>query len=363
MNALGQLIAKRIVLQGPITIADYMADALGHPKHGYYMTRDVFGADGDFITAPDISQMFGELIGLWCVEVWEGMGRPAAFNLVELGPGRGTLMADALRAAKVVPEFRAAAILHFIETSPKLRQAQRDALSQDDIGWRDVSWHDGFNQVPDGPCLVIANEFLDALPAHQFQRTADGWRERMVGVSEDGESLCVALAPGPTPALALLPIEVMASNLGAVAEIQPTAIALTRTIAARIGETGGAALLIDYGYDGGQGDTLQAVRKHGFHDVLQSPGEADLTVHVDFAALRRAIGAAARILGPVGQGDFLGSLGVAVRAQMLMKSATKAQAKEIEAAHSRLVDPAEMGALFKVLGVAPHGAPRLPGFE
>ena len=209
----------------------------------------------------------------------------------------------------------------------------------------------------------IANEFLDALPAHQFQRTANGWRERMVGISEDGESLCLALAPGPTPALALLPIEVMAGNLGAVAEIQPTAIALTRTIAARIGETGGAALLIDYGYDGGQGDTLQAVRKHGFHDVLQSPGEADLTVHVDFAALRQAIGAAARILGPVGQGDFLGSLGVAVRAQMLMKSATKAQAKEIEAAHSRLVDPAEMGALFKVLGVAPHGAPRLPGFE
>lgn len=368
MNELAQLLARRIALQGPITVADYMAEALGHPKHGYYMTQNAFGADGDFITAPDISQMFGELIGLWCVEVWDRIGRPARFNLVELGPGRGALMTDALRAAAVEPEFCAAAALHFVETSERLRQVQRDALARCDIGWRDVSWHDGFDQIPDGPCLVVANEFLDALPAHQFERTPKGWRERLVGLAGDGGSLQLALAPGPTPTLALLPPELDAGKLetagiGVVAEIQPAAITLVRAIAERIGQSGGAALMIDYGYDGGVGDTLQAVRKHAFHDVLQTPGEADLTVHVDFAALRHAIGGAARSVGPIGQGEFLSELGIAVRAQMLMKAATPTQAKDIEAAHHRLTDPAEMGALFKVFGVAPNGAVALPGFE
>ena len=372
MNTLAKILAKRIALQGPITIADYMAEALGHPKHGYYMTRNAFGADGDFITAPDISQMFGELIGLWCVEVWDRIGRPAPFNLVELGPGRGALMSDALRAAAVVPEFRDAAALHLIETSQRLRRVQRDALARRDIGWRDVSWHNGFHELPDGPCLIVANEFLDALPAHQFECTPQGWRERLVGLSKDGDSLQLALATGQTPAFSLSTAgspaglgddDIGAATIGAIREIQPTAIALTRTIAERIGQAGGAALIIDYGYDGGAGDTLQAVRKHAFHDVLQTPGEADLTVHVDFAALRHAIGSAARSFGPIGQGEFLSELGIAVRAQMLMKSTTPAQAKDIAVAHHRLIGADEMGTLFKVFGVAPNGAAALPGFD
>jgi NADH dehydrogenase [ubiquinone] 1 alpha subcomplex assembly factor 7 len=267
----------------------------------------------------------------------------------------------------VVPEFRDAAAIHLVETSQRLRKVQRDALAHRDIGWRDVSWHNGFGEIPDGPCLIVANEFLDALPAHQFERTPRGWRERLVGLSEDGGLLQLALAPGPTPALSLSPTGAPAglgdADIGAVAEIQPTAIALTRAIAERIRQAGGAALIIDYGYDGGVSDTLQAVRKHAFHDVLQTPGEADLTVHVDFAALRHAIGSAVRGFGPVGQGEFLSELGIAVRAQMLMKSATPAQAKDIATAHHRLIDADEMGTLFKVFGVAPNGAASLPGFD
>jgi NADH dehydrogenase [ubiquinone] 1 alpha subcomplex assembly factor 7 len=366
MNALARLLAKRIAQHGPMTVADFMAEALGHPKHGYYMKQEPFGAEGDFITAPEISQMFGELIGLWCVDVWDRLGRPAPFNLVEIGPGRGTLIVDALRAATVVPDFRRAAQLQLVETSPRLREIQRDALSRGAIAWRDVSWRDGFDQIPAGPCIVVANEFFDALPAHQFEQTAQGWRERLVGLAEGDVGLGLTLAQGPTPALFLLPEsepQYTDAAIGEVVEIQPAALTISRAIGERIAENGGAALFIDYGHGDGRGDSLQAVRRHAFHDVLQAPGEADLTVHVNFADLRRSIGDQARCQGPVGQGSFLTRLGLGVRMEMLMKSASAAQTKALLAAHQRLTDPDQMGALFKAFGVSRNGAASLPGFD
>jgi NADH dehydrogenase [ubiquinone] 1 alpha subcomplex assembly factor 7 len=366
MNALAHLLAKRIAQHGPMTVADFMAEALGHPEHGYYMKQEPFGVEGDFITAPEISQMFGELIGLWCVDVWDRLGRPAPFNLVEIGPGRGTLIVDALRAASVVPDFRRAAQLQLVETSPRLREIQRDALSRGAIAWRDVSWRDGFDQVPAGPCIVIANEFFDALPAHQFEQTAQGWRERLVGLGDGDGGLGLMVAPGPTPALFLLSqsgTQYDDAAIGDVVEIQPAALTISRAIGERIAEDGGAALFIDYGHDGATGDSLQAVRRHAFHDVLQTPGEADLTVHVNFADLRRSIGDQARCQGPVGQGSFLTRLGLGVRMEMLMKAASTSQTQALLAAHQRLCDPDQMGALFKAFGVARNGAAPLPGFD
>lgn len=358
MNDLARLLARRITVSGPISVAEYMALALGHPEYGYYATRDPFGRSGDFITAPEISQVFGELIGLWCVQAWQDIGAPAAFNLVELGPGRGTLMADALRAAALSPEFSAAAQVHLVETSPVLRQAQGRALAG-----RQVDWHDQFEDVPDGPVLVIGNEFFDALPVRQMQRTAEGWHERLVANGEDGFRF--VLSAPDTPAAALLAPDIRESAPeGAIAEVQPATLTIAAAVATRISAAGGAAIFIDYGHaKSAAGDTLQAVRGHQPHDVLTDPGDADLTVHVDFAALVRTAGSEVRHFGPVGQGAFLRNLGAEVRAKQLMAKAGPDQAAAIRSGVERLIDPAEMGTLFKVLALAPRNVPALPGFE
>ncbi len=265
-----------------------MALALGHPEWGYYTTRDPFGRKGDFITASEISQVFGEMLGLWCVEVWRQMGAPDPVRLVELGPGRGTLMADALRAAAVSPDFIRAAQVHLVETSPVLREAQRSALAG-----RDVVWHDRFDDIPEGPLLLVANEFFDALPVRQLQREADGWCERLVGNGPQGLQFVLSTPGAPSAAL-LDPGMRAGAAEGAIAEIQPAALSIAAAISARLGAFGGAALIIDYGYmQSAAGDTLQAVRSHKPHDVLLDPGDADLTVHVDFAALARAAGVSA----------------------------------------------------------------------
>ena len=358
MNALGRIIAQRIRLQGPISLAAFMADALGHPEHGYYRRADPFGQAGDFVTAPEISQMFGELIGLWCAEVWRLMGSPAAFRLVELGPGRGTLMADALRAARVLPGFEAAASLHLVETSPALRARQKAALAG-----RDVAWHDGFGEVPAGPTILVANEFFDALPVHQFVRTPGGWRERLVAL--DGDRFVLATAPTPTPAEVLIPEAIrLAAPDGSVAEVSPAAVSTARAIAERLEAEGGAALIVDYGHAvHGTGETLQAVRRHRYHDILDDPGEADLTAHVDFAALADAARPHAALHGPVTQGAFLRDLGIEMRARQLSQRATEAQRQDIETALHRLIDPAEMGNLFKVLAMSDRGLALPPGLE
>ena len=360
MSPLTRHLRARIELGGPITIAEYMAAAMSHPKHGYYMRGDPIGREGDFITAPEVSQMFGELIGLWCVAGWEQSGRRAKALLVELGPGRGTLMADALRAAAAVPACRAALEVHLVETSPKLRRIQRRTLRG-----AGVTWHGELHSVPEGPIILVANELFDALPIHQFVRTPGAWRERLVGVDPFSGGFRFVLAPGPTPAAALIPAEAAGAPPGSAAEVSPAAISLAHEIGRRVAGFGGVALVIDYGADrGALGDTLQAVRRHDRHDALDDPGAADLSARVDFAMLARAAAeAGARTFGPVTQREFLLALGIEARAATLKRHATPKQRADIDAALHRLVEPGEMGTLFKAFAIAHREAPVPPGFE
>jgi NADH dehydrogenase [ubiquinone] 1 alpha subcomplex assembly factor 7 len=340
VTELGRLIQRRIALTGPISLADFMAEALGHPRLGYYRRAVPIGVGGDFTTAPEISQMFGELIGAWLAERWLAMGRPSPVRLVELGPGRGTLMADALRATRGVPGFHAAIDLHLIDTNAALRAIQR-AVLQD----HHPTWHERFDEVPAGPLLLVANEFFDALPVRQFHRTANGWRERMVGLDEHG-GLRLALAPGGTPFAPLLP----EAREGAEAELCEAGRSLTAAIGGRIARDGGWALIIDYGLEGaGRAASLQAVRGHQGAGILDRPGETDLSAHVDFSALAAASGVAT--YGPVAQGDFLQRLGLLERAQALKRNANAAQAGAIDAASARLIAPGQMGTLFRVLAL------------
>lgn len=338
-SELGRLIARRIALTGPISVADFMVEALGHPRLGYYRRAQPLGAAGDFTTAPEISQMFGELIGAWLAERWLAMGQPDV-ALVELGPGRGTLMSDALRATRGVPGFHAALKLHLVETNTTLRAEQQRALAA-----FDPTWHERFDEVPAGPLLLVANEFFDALPVRQFEKTAQGWRERMVGLAPGGETLMFALAPGPTPFARFLPD----AAPGAQAEISEAGRALVAAIGARVTRDGGWALIVDYGYDSGSAATLQAVRGHKGTPVLERPGETDLSAHVDFAALAAA--AQAPIYGPVSQADFLRRLGLLQRAETLKARATEIQRRVLDVTLARLIGPDQMGTLFRVMAV------------
>jgi len=361
MTPIATILRQRIAQSGPITVAEYMATALQHPEHGYYRNADPIGAAGDFITAPEISQMFGEMIGLWCVETWQRLGGPKPFALVELGPGRGTLMADTLRAARVAPAFAAALRLHLVESNATLRKAQRVALRH-----AEPTWHDDLGTVPDLPLIVIANEFFDALAIHQIEQTAKGPCERRITYDPARNGFAFVAGPVDPRARAALANDPRRDlPAGAVIEVSPDGLAICREIARRIRDKGGAALIIDYGPAvSAAGDSLQAVRHHRPHPVLETPGEADLTAHVDFAALARAAsaeGAAAH--GPLAQGLWLRRLGIELRAKRLMDAATPAQADGIQKALERLVAPHAMGALFKVLALAPRGAHTLAGFE
>jgi SAM-dependent MidA family methyltransferase len=345
-------IKALIRLGGPLSIADYMALVLGDPEHGYYMAREVFGAGGDFVTAPEVSQMFGELIGLWAVETWMRIGRPEPFRLVELGPGRGTLLADALRAARVRPDFLHAARLHLVETSPRLRARQRQALSPGPLA---PHWHDRVEEVADGPAIVIANEFFDALPIRQYVRAGGLWRERVVRLDAAGE-LAFGLGAGVLSG-AGLPEALRGAPEGAVVEIGAVADAIVEAIAERILRAGGALLAIDYGRAAsGLGDSFQAVRAHAPVDPLARPGEADLTAHVDFEALARAARrAGARVHGPLTQGEFLLGLGLTERAGRLGADKDAATRARLVGEVTRLAHPDEMGSLFKVLAVTRPG--------
>jgi NADH dehydrogenase [ubiquinone] 1 alpha subcomplex assembly factor 7 len=351
MGELGRLIARRIALTGPISLADFMAEALGHPRLGYYRKALPVGAAGDFTTAPEISQMFGELLGAWLAERWLAMGRPRGVRLIELGPGRGTLMADALRATRGVPGFHAAIDLHLIEINEQLRALQGQALAA-----HRLAWHARFDDVPDGPLLLVANEFFDALPVRQFEKTARGWSERMVGLADDG-TLRLALAPGITPYASALPD----AGVGAQAELCEAGLALASTIGGRLKRHGGWALIVDYGHDSALGASLQAVRDHRGAAILDRPGETDLSAYVDFAALARATGQPA--FGPVDQGDFLRRLGIARRADALKARASEAQRAAIDAASARLIAPDQMGTLFRVLAVGDDRSAAPAGFS
>lgn len=327
-----------------MTVADYMAHCLGDPAHGYYITRDPFGAAGDFITAPEVSQTFGEIVGAWLIETWRLSGSPSPARLVELGPGRGTLMADILRVARRAPEFLRAITVHLVETSPALEMRQRETLGR---FAGPIAWHASFHNVPDGPLLLVANEFFDALPIRQFVRAEGHWRERVVGIDEQGKLVFGLGATVPPTSLAT------GEEPATIFEIRPSAEILMTEIATRISSRGGAALIIDYGHaETGVGDTLQAVRGHGFADPLASPGEADLTAHVDFAALAKpARAGGAAVHGPIAQRDFLLRLGLLERAGQLGANTDEARREQLRAAVDRLAGADQMGTLFKVLAV------------
>lgn len=360
MTGLRDHLARRIALEGPLTVAQYMADCLSHPRFGYYLTRDPLGAAGDFTTAPEISQMFGELLGLWAADRWQAMGAPDPVILAELGPGRGTLMADALRAAKGVPGFLAAARVHLVETSPVLKDRQRQALTG-----IDVEWQDDIAALPSGPMILIANEFFDALPIRQFVRDGRGWRERLVGLGDDG-GLRFVLSPAQA-ANPLVPTILAAAPEGSTVEVCPSGLAIARSLGRRLAEAPGAALIVDYGpAKSAPGDSLQAVKGHAFADPLADPGEADLTAHVDFQQLAQAaLAAGAMPFGPVGQGEFLLALGIGPRAEALKAAADARQQADIESALARLTGDGDgqMGSLFKALALQSPALPAPPGFE
>ena len=354
MNPLTRIIADKIADQGPISIADYMALALGHPEHGYYRKRDPLGVRGDFITAPEISQIFGEMIGVWCAQVWRQMGE-GPVSLVELGPGRGTLMNDLLRATKTVAGFHQSITIHMVETSPVLANSQYMLLRNEHPR---IEWLDSIDEVPQQKMLLVANEFFDALPIKQLVMTAEGMCERKVNYNETDGFHFVLGTPGLQLAKSGTPIP-----LGTVMEQSPASRAVMRSIAQRLASDGGAALMIDYGYLGeAHHDTLQAVKSHSFHSVLREPGEADITAHVDFSSLASvARDQGVHPMPLLTQGEFLNRMGAQLRADMLIQRAEGDQKERIKHGLERLVSPQAMGDLFKVLAVGSTPA-ELPGF-
>ncbi|KAL3640155.1 hypothetical protein CASFOL_011858 [Castilleja foliolosa] len=345
---------------GPITVAEYMEEVLTNPKAGFYMNRDVFGAGGDFITSPEVSQMFGEMVGVWAMCLWEQMGQPKRVNLVELGPGRGTLLADLLRGASKFKNFTESLEIHLVECSPALQKLQYQNLNcttEDGtaekrcfstLGGTNVSWHPTLDQVPTGlPTIIIAHEFYDALPVHQFQKASRGWSEKMVDVAEDS-SFRFVLSPQPTPATLYLMQRCKwagSEEISRVSQIEvcPKAIDLTQEIANRVSVDGGGALIIDYGLNGIVTNSLQAIRKHKFVDILDDPGSADLSAYVDFDAIRHSAEEVSDVSvhGPMTQSQFLGSLGINFRVEALLQNCDEEQAESLRTGYWRLVGDGE----------------------
>ena len=359
-HPLATRLRDRIAREGSISVHDYMEACLGDRRSGYYTTREPIGEAGDFITAPEISQIFGELMGVWCVAIWQAMGAPSSVIVAELGPGRGTLMADALRAWRSAPEFLARVSVALIETSPALIAAQRETLHASPAP---RAWYAALEDVAPGPLILIANEFIDALPVRQFVWSNGKWRERTVTVTEEG---ALAFGAGASAERDALPrwIGGFDAAEGAIVETRPAAAKLIATLAARAKKAHVAALIADYGpARSGIGDTLQAVRRHRFADPLAAQGTTDLTAHVDFAALNetaRAAGLAA--FGPMPQGQFLLKLGLEARLDRLSRDATPEQREAILSGAARLADPRQMGALFKMLVLQSSGLAPPPPF-
>jgi NADH dehydrogenase [ubiquinone] 1 alpha subcomplex assembly factor 7 len=356
-NELLNIIRDLISKQGPLSVAAFMELALQHPQYGYYRVREPIGRSGDFITAPEVSQMFGEMIGLWCADVWTQMGKPARFSLVELGPGRGTLLQDALRATAKIAAFQEGMHLCLMESDEVLRQQQCEKLSP-----RQPHYIKSLAELPPQPTLMIANEFFDALPVRQFEKDFQDWNERMVTVA--GEGLGFSLRPLQPQEMNLIPSAWRGGLPGTIVEISPAAQAFMREAAQHIVKHGGAVLVIDYGYVAASGcATLQAVSAHRRAEVLERPGEIDLTAHADFTALAEAAKSVkAAVAGPMGQGEFLKNLGIEIRGDQLKARATPEQNAAINAALWRLTDPAQMGDLFKAMAVYAPPLDALPGF-
>ena len=350
MTPLADLLIRRIRVTGPVTVAEYMAECLLHPQHGYYSTRDPFGAQGDFTTAPEISQMFGELLGLCLAQAWLEQGSPPSFTLAELGPGRGSCMADVLRATKGVAGFHAAALIVLVEASPTLRSRQAQTLAA-----YQPTWLHTVADLPEQPLFLLANEFFDALPIDQFLRTPDGWRKHVIGLQEGGLMLGLS-DPVPCPDSRFI-----ADPVGTIVELCPSVAPIAAHIGGLIAQCGGAAIIVDYGGWRSKGDTLQALRNHLPESPLTSPGMADLTAHVDFEAIARAAGP--DLCTPlVGQGALLRRLGIHPRSARLAAGLRGAALESHLAATLRLTDPAEMGTLFKAMAIHPPFSPTPPGF-
>jgi SAM-dependent MidA family methyltransferase len=346
--SLKRKLVEHIKENGPMTVAEYMAVCLYDPAHGYYAMRPALGGDGDFITAPEVSQMFGELIGLWCAHEWDVSLNKSAFNLIELGPGRGVLMQDALRATRNLEGFHEARSLILVEMSAPLRDAQAERMA-------DAEWAQRLEDSPPGPSLIIANEFLDCFPIRQFVRGEDGWHEKLVGLDDTDDLIFGLSAPITAPE--------GEEDTGAVREIAPALESFMYEIERRLHEAPGRALFIDYGYVSPEGaDTLQALRGHRKVDPLDKPGEADLTAHVDFARVAQiAATAGLQVHGPVTQARFLRGLGIGVRADALSK-ANPEHGPLIARQLQRLIGEDQMGALFKVICLSSPGLPPPAGF-
>lgn len=349
---LAEKIRAIISAHGPISVTDYFALCLADPEYGYYQTRDPFGRGGDFVTAPEVSQLFGEMIGIFLVHAWEKHLRPRRnVRIAEIGPGRGTMMADILRVVKLAPDLYAAATIHLVETSPTLRDVQRRTL---EIRAGKIAWHDSFDDIPSGFLLLAANEFFDAVPLRQFVKTPSGFRERLVGIDGEGRLAFMSGAGSLDPAL--LPSGHQTAPAGTIAEIAPARAAIMQLLSDRLFNGGGTALVIDYGHlEAGFGDTLQAVHKHAFDPPLAHPGEADLTSHVDFEALSEVARArSVTVNGMISQGQFLLKLGLLERAGALGRGKTPSEQGAIRAAVERLAGngPNQMGGLFKVMAVS-----------
>lgn len=413
-NALVHLLRSIIEVKGPLTVAEYMTRALSHPDHGYYMKKDVFGTKGDFVTAPEISQMFGELIAIWCVATWQQMGMPSHIKIVEFGPGRGSLMSDFLRAAKSFMPFYKAIEIHMVDISPVMQKLQQETLKCESIndntiskntmrlpdGGPTIHWHADFANVPHGPSLMIAQELFDALPVHQFEYTQHGWCERLVDMDfETGDDhFRFVLSPGPTPTTrvyigkeklfdpstalspvtkqlphrldvldkASKPVRTAETQIGDKIEISPVSIALVQDMAKRISQSGGGALIVDYGYDHPSGLTLRGIQNHEYVSVLREPGDVDLSIDVNFAMLRRFAIAESKVKssGPIGQGKFLKNMGIEHRLAMLLQNTESEKVQEdLISSYERLVKPEQMGTIFKALALFHEDNGQPVGFE
>ncbi|MDR6265190.1 MULTISPECIES: SAM-dependent methyltransferase [Rhodobacterales] len=349
MTPLHDILLRQIGRLGPMSISEFMTQCLYHPEHGYYTQAKPLGRAGDFITAPEISQMFGEMIGLCLAQNWLDQGAPERFCLAELGPGSGQLMADILRATKSVPGFHAAAQLYLCEVNPHLKAQQAERLAS-----FAPHWIASTTDLPALPLFLVANEFLDCLPINQFIATDSGWDEQIVA-SHEGQLCFARRAAGAVESE--LPKD---ATTGTVIELCPAANAIVQDIATSITRHGGLALICDYGDTGG-GDTLQAIRAHEKMDPLDHVGQADLTAHVNFAALKDAL-VNVQTAGPTPQGAFLERLGITTRAQTLAQNLSGAALENHITAHHRLTHPDEMGELFKVMAILPRDGVAPAGF-
>ncbi|XP_029508022.2 protein arginine methyltransferase NDUFAF7, mitochondrial [Oncorhynchus nerka] len=371
-NSMLRHLTSKIKATGPISVAEYMREVLTNPVMGYYVQNDMLGPDGDFITSPEISQIFGELLGIWCLSEWMGAGKPSRFQLVEFGPGRGSLANDILR---VFSQLRgalggAAVSVHLVEVSPKLSQVQAQCLtgdqsqvsaSEDEPVYRHgttttglpISWYRNLDDVPRGFSIYLAHEFFDALPIHKFQGTEKGWREVMVDIDPDEPGkLRLVIVPAPTLASTQL---IQADEKRRHVEVCPEGGVIVQRLANRITEDGGAALIADYGHDGTKMDTFRGFKGHKLHDVLASPGSADLTADVDYSYLRRMAGATVACMGPVSQKDFLKNMGIDTRLQVLLRNCADPSTRaQLIQGYDMLTNPLKMGERFQFFTMLNH---------